>query len=253
MPGSPAQFHMDKATSRTGHVMVDNGRQISVFQRGDRVVHPRRPEWGAGTVRQTQRIVHQGASAQRLTIDFSTRGRVVLNTAVAPLTRDDARPTAPATRTEKEPQMTRTRSNSTRTATPGTPGSDVGSGWLEQLEQATRNRSHELWELPDAMSDPFASAARRLEATLETFRFSTDARSLIDWAVLQTGLDDPLSKYTRQELEQAFPRFARDRDQHLQSLVRQLKRSGQAQLLNDSLKTARHPAARSALAKAIRN
>ncbi|MFA9479207.1 hypothetical protein ACERK3_13020 [Phycisphaerales bacterium AB-hyl4] len=141
----------------------------------------------------------------------------------------------------------------TRTQSSQSLGNDVGSGWLEQLEQATRNRSHELWELPDTMTDPFASTRSRLQATLESYRFSTDARSLIEWATMQTGLNDPLTKYTRQELEQAFPRFARDRDQHLSSLVRQIKRNGNAAVLNETLQATRQPAARTALAKAIRN
>ena len=205
--------------------------QEQAFAPGDRVVHPARPEWGEGTVRQAQPINHQGTTAQRLVVEFTNRGRAVINTAVAPLT-----PREQAT-------------NMTRTTT-GSPTSR--RGWLDELEHATRNASHELWELPEAMTDPFASAKSRLEATLDSYRFSTEARSLIDWAVMQTGLEDPLSKYTRQELEQAFPRFARDRDQHLKALVFQLKRSGQAALLAEAQRNARNNAARNALNKAMR-
>ena len=53
------------------------------------------------------------------------------------------------------------------------------------------------------MVDPFSSATERLKATLDNFRFNAQARPLIDWAIAQTGLDDPLTLYTRQELEQA--------------------------------------------------
>ncbi|MEX1017480.1 MAG: DUF3553 domain-containing protein [Phycisphaeraceae bacterium] len=215
------------------------------YQRGDEVVHPRRPEWGTGVVRQAQPITHQGVRAQRLAVDFANRGRVVINTAVAPL-----QPARQTQTTAKEQSSTMTR---TPSSTSGNLSNEVGSGWLEQLEQSTRNRSHELWELPDNMTDPFASPKKRLLATLESYRFSTDARSLIDWAVGQTGLNDPMSKYTRQELEQAFPRFARDRDQHLAALVRQIKRNGEQHLLSEALQSTRHPAARTALAKAIRH
>lgn len=225
------------------------GKRMSVhsqphhYQRGDRVVHPRRPEWGAGVVRQAQTITHQGQQAQRLAVDFPNRGRVTLNTAVAPL-----KPANTDTESKQE-----TLTDMTRTRTASLSSTEVGSGWLEQLEQATRNRSHELWELPEQMTDPFASTQSRLDATLDSYRFSTEARSLIDWACMQTGLDDPLTKYTRQELEQAFPRFARDRDQHLASLVRQIKRNGRQALLSETLQTTRHPAARAALTKAMRH
>lgn len=201
------------------------------FQRGDLVVHPRRPEWGQGVVKDANPINHQGTLAQRLAVEFANKGRVVINTAVAPL--------APKGSSNL---MTRT----------GSPESNAAGGWLSQLEQATGNGSHELWELPEAMTDPFAPVGRRLQATLESYRFDTSARSLIDWAVVQTGLDDPLSKYTRHELEQAFPRFARDRDQHLNQLVRQIKRSGDQATLQDAMRQAKLPAARSALSKAMR-
>jgi hypothetical protein len=201
------------------------------FQRGDLVVHPRRPEWGCGVVKDARPIQHENEAAQRLTVEFANKGRVIINTAVAPL--------AP-----KGPTETMTRS----ITSPPRSG-----GWLEQLERSSNGQAHELWELPAAMTDPFAPIARRLDATLDSYRFSTEPRSLIDWAVAQTGLNDPLSKYTRHELEQAFPRFARDRDQHLQSLVRTIKRSSERHLLTQALAAAHTPAARAAMEKAIRN
>ena len=57
------------------------------FETGDRVQLPKRPEWGSGVVRSIQAITHDGKAAQRLTIDFATQGRKVLNAAVAPLVR----------------------------------------------------------------------------------------------------------------------------------------------------------------------
>ena len=49
-------------------------------------------------------------------------------------------------------------------------------------------RCHKLWHLPEAMTDPFASLGARLSATLDSYRFSTDPKSLIDWAVLNRWL-----------------------------------------------------------------
>ena len=129
---------------------------------------------------------------------------------------------------------------------------ESNGGWLAELERANGAQKHELWDLSGPMTDPFADLTQRLEATLDSYKYSTEPRSLIDWAVVQTGLDDPLSKYTRPELEQAFARYARDRDQHLHDLIRQLKRKGQAAVLNQALSRLKLAAARTALQKAMR-
>lgn len=148
---------------------------------------------------------------------------------------------------------TRTYGHGAGSASAGASGGSGGGGWLAQLERANGHAKHELWELPKTMTDPFASLGQRLDATLDSYRFSTEPRSLIDWAVAQTGLNDPLSKYTRHELEQAFPRFARDRDQHLVSLVRQIKRKGDLLLLTQASQKTRYASARNALQKAMRS
>lgn len=196
------------------------------FDQGDVVVHPKRPQWGSGIVRQTTRITHQGQSAQRLIIDFANHGRVTLNTAIAQLTAKDASKAMSTNTTDK--------------------------GWLEELEHAQGFKTHELWELPDTTTNPFASERARLLATLDTYRWSTEARSLIDWAVTQTGLNDPMTKYTRQELEQNFQRFAHKRDQHLKELVQNIKRLGEKQVLQQVMSEVKLPAAREALKKATR-
>ena len=207
--------------------------QSSRFESGDAVIHPRRREWGDGVVEKATDIRHEGNAAQRLTVRFTQRGRVTLNTAVAQL----------AVKT-MERQMSKSQTTSPLTAT--RPG-----GWLGSLEQ--EQQPHELWVLPEALSDPFTGLRQRVAATLETFRFSTDARSLIDWAVAQTGQVDPLATYTRQELEQGFARFCRDRDLHLKDLVGQAKRQGETDMLRELRNTTRYPQAMAALDKAIRS
>ncbi len=241
------------------------------FAKGDSVLHPRRPEWGTGRVRETAALAQpDGRLAQRLTVDFANRGRVVLNTAVAPLIHQA---TAPPVAKRTSPRLTPSQPIvSTRSAAPAyagvgarsggsddpagaggfaSPVSSGGSGgWLAALDKSTGN-AHELWELPPALTDVFASLGDRLKATLQTYKYSTQPRALMDWAVLQTGLSDPLSKYTRHELEQAFPRFARDRDQHLRDLIRQIKRQDDFATLKEAGRGL-FPAAQSALDKAIR-
>ncbi len=201
---------------------------INRYQHGDVVTHPKRPEWGQGVVKHTQAIVHQGAAAQRLSVEFANRGRVVINTAVAPLA----------------PRKGKTQIMSSSTTSSG--------GWLDQLERTNKN-SHELWELPEALTDVFVSDLQRLLATLDTYKFNTEPRPLIDWAVMQTGMNDPLSKYTRHDLEQAFARFARDRDLHLKEFVRQLKRNGKHQVLVQARHQSKVLAGQTALDRAMRH
>ena len=202
------------------------------FKAGDVVVHARCREWGNGVIEQAMDIVHDGVAAQRLVIRFKHHGRTIINTGVARL--------LPGEQTSRTSEMTMT----------GTATTDRKGGWLAALED--RNRPSELWGLPDALNDPFLTLKQRLVATLETFRFADDARSLIDWAIAQTGLNDPLSKYTRQDLEQGHARFARDRDRHLVDLVKQGRREGELGNINQVLRETRHPKARAALESAIR-
>lgn len=122
-------------------------------------------------------------------------------------------------------------------------------GWLAALEQS--QKPNELWSLPQEFTDPFASLQRRLIATLDSYRYSKAPRNLIDWAEAQTGLADPMTKYTRQDLEQAFDRFDRDRTLHLRDLVRQAKQQSGDRILKQLRRTTPWPTARSALEKAL--
>jgi hypothetical protein len=235
------------------------------FAKGDTVRHPKRPEWGLGTVRDLQAIAQpDGSRAQRLTVDFANQGRKMINTAVAPLERSGtAKPAADSkpktlrntpdaplpTHHRLKPAPAAAGASQNGSASSDSESASGGSGWLDDLDGSSQ--SNELWDLPDDLTNPFGSLADRLRATLATYRFNTDARPLIDWAVSQTGLNDPLSKYTRPELEQAFPRFARDRDQHLRDLVRQCKRADDFVTLKE-VGRGLFPAAQSALDKAIR-
>ncbi len=213
------------------------------FRKGDVILHARRPEWGCGTVDQVSTIEHEGAPAQRLVVLFPNHGRVTLNTAVAPLTLQES----PSNMSTASSATDRQSNNWPKPKSPESNG-----GWLDSLAGKKHGHS-ELWELPEPMIDPFATLPARLAATLGSFRFSTEARSLIDWAVAQTRLNDPLSKYSRSELERGFDHFARTRESHLLDLVRQIKKAGQPQALNEALTAAPNPAARNALMRAIKS
>jgi hypothetical protein len=210
-------------------------------------MHPRRPEWGQGVVDQAVATTHEGKAVQRLVVKFANRGSVTINTGVATLVRKDATVAMSTTTTSSFAGSIKAGSSSPEVSSED----QRGGGWLASLGNGPS--ATELHRLPEAMTDPFASLQQRLTATLESYRYSTEARSLIDWGCAQTGLNDPLSKYTRSDLEQAFPRFARDRDHHLNDLVRTLKKQGKSSLIDQVLRSMTLPAARNALQRAVRN
>ena len=93
--------------------------------------------------------------------------------------------------------------------------------------------------LPADVRDPFNSLQKRLTLTMGLYRFDRSGRGLKDWAVAQTGLDDPLSKFTRHELEQKFDRWAWERDSHLIKLVQEARAPGNdPAIINAALKAA---------------
>ncbi|MEX2213735.1 MAG: DUF3553 domain-containing protein [Phycisphaeraceae bacterium] len=224
--------------------------EIPQFSPGDVVVHATRPEWGSGVVDEAVKIVHEGKAAQRLIVKFIHHGRVTLNTAVAPLLSKDA--AQPMSNMSNKSNMSNTSNRrdpfSSRSAAASSAASqgERDKDWLDRFEK----KESELHKLPDALNDPFTSLSARLEAALDTFRFSTEARSLIEWAVAQTGLGDPMTKYTRHELEVGFERYARDRDVALKELVRQFKHDGRLADLEQLRRKLRLPAAVSALDRA---
>lgn len=213
------------------------------FKPGDRVIHTRRPEWGLGVVNQARTIIHDGVEAQQLVVTFANYGRVTLNTALAHL--------SPSPQAMDQTAMKTTHSSQ---AYGSSAGSDTTKGWLDTLERS-RNGEDAFWRLPESLTDPFISIAKRLAATLETFRYGTDAyhaRNVLEWAIAQTGLSDPMTRYTRQELEQGFRRFLRLRDQHLVELVRAIKRQGRLDVLEECLRNTPYPQARAALERAMK-
>lgn len=211
----------------------------ATFQPGDVVIHPRRPEWGEGVIESAMKSTHQGQTGQKLTVRFANHGRVTINTAVVPLHPRGERGGGAGRPASEDASTPMSQDTS-------------GKGWLDAIASHGQNPIDALIALPEALTDPFSSLRQRLAATLDTFRFSTAARDLLDWGVAQTGLADPLSQFTRQELEQAFARFERDRDDHLNSLVTQLKREGQVELARELGERCQHPAAKRAMDRALR-
>ncbi|MGP1310316.1 MAG: DUF3553 domain-containing protein [Phycisphaerales bacterium] len=168
------------------------------YKFGDKVVHTGKPEWGSGVVSAAVAQVQDGKACQRLTIRFERAGIKTLSTAFATL--------KPA---DQAPEITR--------ALAETENDILGPSSKERVEEIMSG-------LPEPATDPFASLASRFRATLNLYRFSDDAGSLVDWAAAQSGLKDPLSRFNRHELEQFFRRFQINRDNHLAKLASEIKR-----------------------------
>ncbi len=198
---------------------------------GDRVRHAGRPEWGVGAVQSAEPSSHDGAPCQRLAVRFEREGLKTLSTAFADLRGADEF----ATVRELRPP-------------PDEPG-DPGPGTDSMIPDSdTVSPEQLLVNVPDAASDPFASPKRRLAATLDLYRFNGQGASLLDWAAMQTGMKDPMSRFNRHELEKLFERFRMNLDAHLRKLVKEIRRQDPAALAEVS--AAASPLAQQALRRA---
>lgn len=185
---------------------------VHEWKLGDRLMHAGRPEWGVGEVRAAESIAHNGTRCQRLTVRFDRAGVKTLSTAFAELLPADRMPRL------VDPPPTPKPANGTAPA----------EGWLAQAEQGSI--PDQMARLPDPATDPFRSRKARFIATLDLYRFNPTGASLLDWAVLQSGLKDPLSKFSRHELERLFDRFRANLDAHLKRLGLELKKEDPAAL-----------------------
>lgn len=183
---------------------------------GDRVRHAGKPEWGNGQITAAEAAVQDGRACQRVTIRFDRVGLKTLSTAFA-----DLRPAETLVSTER----------------PADPLLADGAAVHELLSR-----------VPEAASDPFSTPRKRLEATLNLYRFSDRGGSLLDWAAAQTGLKDPLTRFSRHELEDLFQKFQFNLEAHLRKLVREMKKADPAALAAVAASAA--PAAKQALRRA---
>ncbi len=198
---------------------------------GDRVRHPGRPEWGIGTIIKVEPLPVNGHTTQRLSIRFPNAGMKTLIEEQAnlqrmseskdPLFGDESEPSARAWDRYTE------------------------DDWISPI--ARKKVFEALIALPQDVRDPFLSLQKRLHLTLRLYRFDKSGKGLIDWAVAQTGIDDPLTRFSRQDLEQHFARYAGERDSHLGRLLQEAR--GDMSVINAALENT-PPAARDAIRRA---
>jgi hypothetical protein len=171
------------------------------WSKGDRVIHAAKPEWGVGEVLTAESAGSATASAdaQRLTIRFERGGTKAISTEFAELKPMGDMP------------LRRT--------------SVTDEGKVFSFAPTPNELKELMTKLPDAATDPFVSLPKRFLATLDLYRFGDTGASLLDWACMQTGLKDPLSRFNRHELEQWFSRFKIEADDQLKKLARELRKT----------------------------
>lgn len=197
---------------------------------GDRVRHMGRPEWGIGSVQSAVPTSHQGTPCQSVVVRFDRQGLKTLSTAYADLrSADQFTVLTPPPPPDDAP--------------PTAPGTDV---MLPRTDEASPEQL--LLAVPENAADPFSSLRKRLGATLDLYRFTGQGASLLDWAAMQTGLKDPMTRFNRHELEKLFERFRMNLDAHLRKLVKDIRRQDPAALAE--LSASAGPAARQALRRA---
>ena len=172
---------------------------------GDQVRHRNHPEWGTGSVAKAEDTVAGGKPSQKVTIRFPNAGIKVIQSVSGTLERVD----------------------------PEAVASDEASSAdrLEEIDRMSQDdllapvASRKLVEImvaiPEPCRDPFRSLEGRIESTLALWRFDDGGSGLYDWAVMQTGLDDPLTRFNRHELEEHYKRWSHEREQHLKRLLQE--------------------------------
>ncbi|MHC4767661.1 MAG: DUF3553 domain-containing protein [Planctomycetota bacterium] len=177
------------------------------FEFGDRVRHARKPEWGIGSIVKAEEMTLNDRRAQRVSVRFPNAGLKTISTAHAEL------------------QLVNANNG------PETDGADTHplGGWDKMKESdwlgevAQRKVLEAMTSIAPEALDPFMSSEKRLEACLDLYRFERTGRSVIDWAVAQSGLADPLSRFTRHELEVLFDQWAAQRDEQMGRLLQEVK------------------------------
>ena len=179
----------------------------ATYKKGDRVRHPSRPEWGIGVVSKIEVVTRGSSTDLRVWVRFPSIGEKTLLASAAALEILEDQSLSSAVHSR-----------------PSVTDFDVakGGGWLGSISKQTANDL--MTTLPDEATDPFAHPKRRLEVTIKLYRFDGTPARLVEWSIAQSGLDDPMSRFNRQELEQLYKKWMFNLDAHLLKLLGEFRR-----------------------------
>ncbi|MBU0618279.1 MAG: DUF3553 domain-containing protein [Planctomycetes bacterium] len=170
---------------------------------GSKVRNAARPEWGSGTILRIEQIRGGAQLTHRISIQFATGHRTLL--------------VPPARLTAAGPEPER------------------AAGWLDGIGKTTLD--DRLRKLPDQVTQVLGSPRERLTAVVPLYAVTTDPPSLLRWAISQSGVRDPLTHWTRDELLAALRDFCNERDAHLRNVAALLKQQEGPKALGDTLGT----------------
>lgn len=179
-------------------------------KKGDQVRHAERPEWGIGEVTKVEILTRDGRPDRRVWIKFPSVGTKTLLASAANL----------EVITDDLPQQ------SDHNDTFADRQADHETGWLGEI--AKNQPEDAMVSMPPGATDPFVPIRNRLQFIIKLYRFEATGGKLIDWAVAQTGMDDPLARFNRHELEQFFERWMWERDRLLVRTLDEARKNGES-------------------------
>lgn len=185
--------------------------QTTIFKKGDKVRHRRSPEWGTGVISRTEMLSREGGTDMRLWVRFPSVGEKVLLASIAPLDHvsDGTGNGVDAIDFHSRPTIAEHAQS-------------TGGGWLAEISK--KKPEDLMTAVPLEATDPFVPAPRRLANALALYRFDGTGVKLIEWAVAQSGLDDPMTRYNRQELEAQWKRWLFNLDNAVLKILQELRR-----------------------------
>ena len=181
----------------------------TAFKMGDKVRSTKRPEWGVGSIMKIEAITFQGKSDQSIYVRFAAVGVKTLLASAADLITADGSGDDVLTAIHRPTTLTEVEAKQE-------------GGWLGAIDR--RKPEEIMTGLPPAATDPFLSLRRRLENTLALYRFDPAGGKLIDWAIAQSGVEDPMTRFNRNQLEQFWQRWKFELDAHLTRLLGEARR-----------------------------
>src|SRR5262245_32162795 len=137
---------------------------------GQKVINPSRPEWGVGQVLRVSEVVENGVTVHRVSVQFPTGHRNLLM--------------PPAKLCNPQPEKQRQ------------------AGWLDGL--AKTDLDTKLRSLPEDVLFFLGLPHQRIAAAASMYEWEESDAGLVRWARKQTMTSDPLSLWTRDELQSAY-------------------------------------------------
>lgn len=182
-------------------------KTMTLIEFGDRVTHPKFPEWGSGAVIKVENMPVNGEVTKRVTVRFAHAGLKKFVGDSMPLDVMQNDHAMPGDREGKRPAI-----------------AEVEDLERSGLSQAVEQKLEEImFNIPLACRDPFNTLDHRLRRTFALYKYDLSGKGLMEWAMAQTGMDDPLTRFNRTELEDYFKQYSFLVKQHLAKLLRELQ------------------------------